>query len=38
MHNLLTTDKYDIGTNEDATEEFKTLMGGSFLAIQNLQN
>ncbi|MGF1953979.1 site-specific DNA-methyltransferase [Lactococcus lactis] len=32
MHNLLTTDKYDIGTNEDATEEFKTLMGGSFFS------
>lgn len=32
MHNLLTTDKYNIGTNEDATEEFKTLMGGSFFS------
>lgn len=32
MHNLLTTDKYDVGTNEDATEEFEALMGGSFFS------
>lgn len=30
MHNLLTKEQYDVGMNEDATDEFTKLMGGNY--------